>query len=182
MVAPPEQPLPPPNPATIITSQATETAERLAGFWIRLLALFIDSILYPLLSLPFVAAGVGIFLARQCYSLDGSFECYDNLQEPWSFVVMIALFVVGFLVGFVLYVIQMGHSGKTWGSKICGIRVVRAYGEGSIGFWRALGRTLFANIFSSAIIYLGYLWMLWDDRNQTWQDMVVKSIVIKDRR
>jgi hypothetical protein len=39
---------------------------------------------------------------------------------------------------------------------------------------------LFANIFSSAIFYLGYLWMLWDDKKQTWHDKVVNSVVVKD--
>ncbi|MEY4173609.1 MAG: hypothetical protein RI900_774, partial [Actinomycetota bacterium] len=31
---------------------------------------------------------------------------------------------------------------------------------------------------STALFYLGYLWMLWDGEKQTWHDKVVGSIVI----
>jgi uncharacterized RDD family membrane protein YckC len=48
-----------------------------------------------------------------------------------------------------------------------------------IGFGRALGRTLFAQIISSAICYLGYLWMLWDKDKQTWHDKIVGTVVVK---
>jgi len=32
---------------------------------------------------------------------------------------------------------------------------------------------------SGQIFYLGYLWMLWDDKQQTWHDKVVGSIVVR---
>jgi uncharacterized RDD family membrane protein YckC len=78
-----------------------------------------------------------------------------------------------------LYVSAMGRTGQPWGARIVGVRVVDMRTAEPIGFWRALGRSLFANVFSSAIFYLGYLWMLWDDKQQTWQDKVVDSIVVK---
>lgn len=178
--------LPPPNAGQRVAPVAPAVApigesRPLAGFWIRLAALVLDSFLYSLLGLAFAAVGVAVFLARQCYVVDETFECYEDIREPWSLIVMVVLIAIGIIVPTLLYLIALGRSGKTWGNRICGIRVVRADGTGSIGFWRALGRTLFANIFSSAIIYLGYLWMLWDDHNQTWQDMVVKSVVVTDR-
>jgi uncharacterized RDD family membrane protein YckC len=33
---------------------------------------------------------------------------------------------------------------------------------------------------SGNFCFLGYLWMLWDDKNQTWHDKVVNSVVIVD--
>ena len=38
---------------------------------------------------------------------------------------------------------------------------------------------LFAGFVSGQVCYLGYLWMLWDDRNRTWHDMIVDSIVVR---
>ena len=35
------------------------------------------------------------------------------------------------------------------------------------------------SIISAWPCYLGYLWMLWDDRRQTWQDKVANSIVVR---
>jgi len=89
------------------------------------------------------------------------------------------LILVGMLVVFVLFVRAMGKTGQTWGSKIVGVKVVLASNGETIGFGKALGRTLFAGFISANVFYLGFLWMIWDDEKQTWQDKVVKSIVIK---
>ena len=48
-----------------------------------------------------------------------------------------------------------------------------------IGIGKALGRQLFASFISGQIFSLGYLWMLWDDKKQTWHDKIVGSVVIK---
>jgi len=55
----------------------------------------------------------------------------------------------------------------------------QAYSPTPIGFGKALGRELFATVFSGQIFCLGYLWMLWDDKQQTWHDKVVGSIVVR---
>ena len=34
-------------------------------------------------------------------------------------------------------------------------------------------------IISSFVFCLGYLWMLWDNRNQTWHDKLARTVVIK---
>ena len=151
---------------------------RLSGFWRRFAGLLLDNILYGLLASVFVIAGLVLIAARQCYVLDGEFACYDDVVEPWS--VLIGMLIVGLGVLFVLwlYVRAIGRTGQSWGARIVGVKVVRADDGTPIGFGRALGRTLFANIISANIFYLGYLWMLWDDRKQTWQDKVVSSIVI----
>ncbi|MEC8486226.1 MAG: RDD family protein, partial [Actinomycetota bacterium] len=46
-------------------------------------------------------------------------------------------------------------------------------------FWRAFGRELFGNVISGQILYLGYLWMIWDKDRQTWHDKVAGTIVVK---
>lgn len=42
------------------------------------------------------------------------------------------------------------------------------------GFIRALVRLV-----SQVVFYLGYLWMIWDPKRQTWHDKAVRSIVVK---
>jgi uncharacterized RDD family membrane protein YckC len=73
-----------------------------------------------------------------------------------------------------------GERGQTPGKKALGIRVVDQTTGRPIGFGRAVGR-MFARYLSSQVVYLGYLWMLWDDNQQTWHDKIVRSIVVKDR-
>ena len=42
------------------------------------------------------------------------------------------------------------------------------------GFVRAIVRLV-----SEFVLYLGYLWMIWDPKRQTWHDKAVNSIVVK---
>ena len=38
---------------------------------------------------------------------------------------------------------------------------------------------MFAGFISGQICYLGYLWMLWDGKNQTWHDKVAGTFVVR---
>jgi uncharacterized RDD family membrane protein YckC len=90
----------------------------------------------------------------------------------------IALGVLGYLFVAFIYVRALGKTGQTWGCRIVGIKVIGETTGEPIGFGRALGRQLFASLISGQVLYLGYLWMLWDDKKQTWQDKVVNSVVV----
>ena len=85
------------------------------------------------------------------------------------------------LVGVFVYQAKLlgGPSGATVGMRAVGIKAVMADTGGPLGAGRAIGRFLFASFISGFFFYLGYWWMLWDDRKQTWQDKVVRSIVIR---
>lgn len=159
-----------------------------AEFGSRLGAFLLDSLLYGLLSLVFVIPGVALIVAafRDCTTFENS----DGVTEvscgvdaelfDWaSLFGGIALMAVGVLLVAFLYIRAMGKTGQPWGARIVNVRVVDMGTGEPIGFGRALGRSLFASIFSSAIFYLGYLWMIWDDDKQTWHDKVVKSVVVK---
>ena len=89
------------------------------------------------------------------------------------------LIAVGFIVVIVLYIRALGKTGQTWGRKIAGVKVVGEMSGQPIGVGKALGRQLFASFISGQVFYLGYLWMLWDDKKQTWHDKIVGSIVGK---
>ena len=91
----------------------------------------------------------------------------------------IAIGAVGVIFILVLYTSHLGKSGQTWGRKLMNIRVVDRYTMQPIGFGRAIGRTLFAWLFSGSICYLGYLWMLWDGEKQTWHDKMLNTAVVK---
>jgi uncharacterized RDD family membrane protein YckC len=71
----------------------------------------------------------------------------------------------------------VGKTGQSWGRKLVGIKVVDAEG-GPIGFWRALGRNLFAAFISAPFFYLGFLWVLWDADKQAWHDKVFRTYVV----
>jgi uncharacterized RDD family membrane protein YckC len=120
-----------------------------AGFWRRLGAHVIDVIAINILTLPLAFLHGGV------------------------------LSLVGFVVVYAAYYTSLegGAYGQTIGKMALGIRVADMDGGGSIGYGRAFGRA-FGRIPSGMVVFLGYLWMLWDPEKQTWHDKMVNSAVV----
>ena len=186
---------PPPPPATFAPSlppgyQGYTSADigQLAGFWIRFASWLLDSILYGLLAAVFIVPAIiiGVNAFDGCKFVDsGDFNetqellCPPGTPDAGPVAAAVALGVIGLLIVLFIYVRALGR-GQTWGMRITNIRLVRSDNGMPVGFGKALGRTLFANIVSANVFYLGYLWAAWDDRKQTWQDKIVSSYVVRN--
>jgi uncharacterized RDD family membrane protein YckC len=85
---------------------------------------------------------------------------------------------LGVVVSFTYFTYFHGRTGQTPGNAALSIRVVDIETGEVIGYGRAFGRALMA-IVSTVVLLLGFLWMLWDSRKQTWHDKVVGSIPIR---
>jgi uncharacterized RDD family membrane protein YckC len=119
-----------------------------SGFWVRFGALLIDAILLGIV--------IGILTA--------------------------ALKTTGYALGILIEIAYFtyfwgGPQGQTLGARALGIRVIDLQTGGPIGYGRAFVRFL-GTIVSAIVIYIGYLWMLWDPEKQTWQDKFAGSIVV----
>ncbi len=151
----------------------------------RLGGYLLDGLLYGLLMTAFIvpATIIGVSAFNGCVSvtIDNTTEvrCPPGKPEGGLLAAAIILGIVGLLFVAFIYLRALGKTGQTWGARIVGVKVIGEASGEPIGFGRALGRQLFAGFISANIFYLGYLWMLWDDKKQTWQDKVVGSIVIK---
>ena len=95
-----------------------------------------------------------------------------------SFAVLMLVGLLWFALTVLYFVGLIGTRGATVGQNLMKIQVVDVAGGDVIGMGRATGR-YFMSIISAWPCYLGYLWMLWDDRRQTWQDKVANSIVVR---
>ncbi len=156
-----------------------------AGFGIRLGSFLLDGLLYGLLSLVFIIPAFIIGFAafdgcefRSVGENTNELFCPADTPNGGVLAAAIAIGALGYLFVAFIYLRALGR-GQTWGCKIVGIKVIGETSGEPIGFGRALGRQLFASFISAQVLYLGYLWMLWDDKKQTWQDKVVGSIVVK---
>jgi uncharacterized RDD family membrane protein YckC len=119
-----------------------------AGFWRRFAAVLIDGIL------------LGIVIAILTAALKTTGYVLGVLIE----------------IGYFTY-FEGGPNGQTPGKMALGIRVIDFQTGGSIGYGRAAIRW-FSRILSTVVIYVGYLWMLWDREKQTWHDKLAGSVVV----
>ena len=85
---------------------------------------------------------------------------------------------LSFVLSFGYYTYFHGRTGQTPGDAALGIRVVDIDNGEVIGYGRAFGRAL-VSIVSGLVLVLGYLWMIWDKRKQTWHDKAVSSIPVR---
>lgn len=152
-----------------------------AGFGARLGGYLLDSLLYGLLGAVFFIPGIIVLVSAfdGCVSFENQTLCPPGKPEGSSIAAGIGLMLIGLIVVVVLYIRALGRTGQTWGRKIAGVKVVGSTSGQPIGIGKAIGRQLFAGFISGQIFYLGYLWMIWDDKKQTWHDKIVDSIVVK---
>ncbi len=144
---------PPPGQAPAVPDSELRTASGpsgpRAGFWARLGAQILDSLI--------VAVPAVLFFVL--------------FSQGLAYVLTI---VVSF--GYTIY-FEGGPTGQTLGKRALGIRVIDFATGGPLGYGRALLRAV-VEIFSGWVLYLGYLWMLWDREKQTWHDHAANSVVV----
>jgi uncharacterized RDD family membrane protein YckC len=139
-----------------------------AGFFTRLVAYVIDRLIVA----GIVALiGVGVSLALDAL----------NLREWLATHPAAALIVAFFILALVIFVrlfYNMGFwmlAGQTPGKRVMGVRVVRTDGQ-RLKWGNAIRREI--GYWISVILYLGYLWILVDNRRQGWHDKIAGTMVV----
>ena len=89
---------------------------------------------------------------------------------------------IGLAIDAVYFTVLIGGArGQTLGQVAMGIRVIDFNSGGPIGYGRAFIRWL-VSILSALVIFLGYLWMLWDKEKQCWHDKAANDVVVPVQR
>ena len=124
------------------------------GFWIRLVAYYVDAILVEiivmLLVLAFIPTIAGILVIS---------------------MIVIPAYFIGF----------WATTGQTIGMMPFRLRVVRNSNGSRLGFGRAVLRLVGLSI-SFAPLYLGLIWVAFDPRKRGWHDFIAGSAVIRRTR
>ena len=84
---------------------------------------------------------------------------------------------ISFVIG-IGYYVGMNANGGTLGKRAVGLRLQSDKTGDDIGYGAALVRYVVA-LASAIVLFIGYLWVIWDDKNQTWHDKAAGSVVIK---
>ncbi len=135
-----------------------------AGSITRLVAFLIDGLI--------VATVIGIFAFVGSF-LGDFLRVQGGTLRFLQFVTVIIslLFYAGYFVGL------WQLAGKTIGKQLMGLVVVAEDG-GRITFGRAVRR--YVGYYISAILMLGYIWILLDPRRQGWHDKLAGTLVLYD--
>jgi uncharacterized RDD family membrane protein YckC len=135
-----------------------------AGFWRRLAALLIDSLI----------AGAAGFLVGFVIGIVVVASGGGDLDGGWS-----ALINVVSVFGWFLYFALMESSSHqaTIGKIGLGIQLTDIDGN-RLSFGRSLGRNL-AKLISAVILYIGFILAAFTERKQALHDMIAGTLVVK---
>ena len=137
-----------------------------AGFVTRLAAWIIDVIIISAVSTLVGSIGVVVINA---------FEYVQIAPEKSQNVVLALVLIFNVTFYLLYYIFLWSLAGQTIGKAIMGLRIVRTDGSrlsGRRAFIRLLGYWI------SAILFLGYLWVLVDPRRQGFHDKLAGTMVV----
>ena len=142
---------------------------RYAGFITRLAAFVIDRAITAIISFLAVAA---VHWTLGAFRINELLFGFDDipLHVASAFSAGVYLFIsVTYDISFWMLI------GQTPGKKLMGVRIVRADGE-RLRLGNAIRRELAYVV--SGILFLGYLWILFDNRRQGFHDRLAGTIVV----
>ncbi len=141
------------------------TVQRYAGFWLRVVASLLDSVVVVILQLV-----CGMVLGASGALLGGLGK------GDGSMAILIWLFTT--VLGLAYYVIFTGSCGQTLGKMALRIKVIRKDGS-DLGYGGAALRETVGKFISGIILGIGYLMVAFDERKQGLHDKIAGSYVIK---
>lgn len=139
---------------------------RYAGFWRRLAATLIDTLLLVTLAIPVMMIfGQGMPRPMQ----PGTLPSAPGLSG------LLINYVLPLVLTVFFWMKYLGTPGKL----LLGCRVVDATTGSALGTGQAVLR-YFAYIISTLPLCLGFLWIAWDRRKQGFHDKIAKTVVLID--
>ena len=151
--------------------QAAAAKREFAGLGARFLASTVDGMIvgaiYLVLMIPVFILGI------VTASSGGNRDATATVS-----ILILLLQGIGSLIALGYYIYFTGK-GQTLGKKALKIRVVRVENGEAPGYLKAFLREVVGKMVSAAVLGLGYLWMLWDGKKQTWYDKIAGTVVVK---
>ncbi|UII22277.1 RDD family protein [Fulvivirga ligni] len=155
-----------------------------AGFWLRFLALIIDSILvYIAVSILFAiltAMGMGYLEELTAFSRNRGVMDQEQAMEMF-YVAMRALAIISlfFNAAYILYYSLMESSGNqaTLGKMAVGLKVTDLNGE-RLTFGKAIVRNV-CKILSTIVLYIGWIIAGFTEKKQALHDILASTLVLK---
>ena len=137
-----------------------------AGFWRRFVANLLDGIILGIVSFPIN------FITSLISGTSNSNSPAAMLASSVGSLIVLAIQIAYF-------VYFIGSKGQTLGKMVMKIKVVKVGTNEAPGYVKAFLRDIVGKMLSALVLSLGYLWMLWDSKKQTWHDKIAGTVVVK---
>jgi uncharacterized RDD family membrane protein YckC len=139
-----------------------------AGFWIRVAAAIIDSLLIGFITAPILIWYYG-------------FDSYLEPEAATTFIRGPFDFVVSYVLPAIAVVIFWIARSATPGKMLLSLKIVDAKTFGPITPGQAIGRYLgyYVSMFG---LFLGIFWVGWDPRKQGWHDKLAGTVVTQGQK
>lgn len=136
-----------------------------AGFWIRVGALLIDTILVLMVTLPLTIMiyGNAVWESENMFLFLGPAD-----------------FLINYTLPFVATILFWLYKSATPGKMALKIKIVNASDGSKLSVGQAIGR-YFAYIPATLLFGIGIFWVAFDKRKQGWHDKLAKTVVIKKK-
>ena len=151
-------------------------ATRYGGFWLRYVALLVDSTLLSIVIYLIVIVVFGIMLG--IYGISWIDPKQPQNEMVGKFLVFEGLLVLLSLILSAIYEIWMvAKYGATVGKMLLKLRVTMADG-GNLSYGRSAARH-FAKYVSGLILYIGYIMAAFDEEKRSLHDRMCDTLVVK---
>ncbi|MBU0620877.1 MAG: RDD family protein [Gammaproteobacteria bacterium] len=137
-----------------------------AGFWVRVVATLIDTILIMVITFPLLVSIYG-------------WEYFDPDQT--GMIAGPADVLISWVLPTVAVVLFWMYRQATPGKMAMSLRIVDADTGMSLTFGQSIGRYL-AYFVSTLPLGLGLVWVAFDKRKQAWHDKLAGTVVIRSRK
>ena len=144
-----------------------------AGFGKRLVAYFVDGLIFLVTSFAIQSLFGGVAVLR--FLNLKSLSDLGQLQEINYSAVRLLEYIFWYLY---LVLMWVNFDGATFGKKLVGIKVVRIDGS-KVNYLISFIRAFIGYIVSAFALGLGFLWIIWDKKKQGWHDKIAGTIVVE---
>ncbi|AWB57105.1 MULTISPECIES: RDD family protein [unclassified Colwellia] len=133
------------------------------GFWSRLVASIIDSVLVIMLTLPILYFMYG----AEYFDSDGSLQGSTD-------------FIISYILPIAVIILFWIYKSATPGKMVISAKIVDANTGNKPTIMQYIIRYLgyYVSIFA---LGLGFLWVAWDDKKQGWHDKMAGTVVILNK-
>jgi uncharacterized RDD family membrane protein YckC len=139
-----------------------------AGFWVRLGATLIDTVLVMAITFPLLIAIYG-------------WQYFDPQIGKGGMFAGPADFLISWVFPFVAAIWFWRARQATPGKMALSLHVVDAETGATLSMRQSVGR-YFAYLVSIIPLFLGFVWVAFDRRKQGWHDKLAGSVVVRTKR